>query len=72
MFARKDTRPPSSALLPFLFRGEGSPTKIDYRKKGTLVLTSLPDGHLLSPNSTCMPACEFFFLGRRTLDVRTL
>ena len=30
----------SSALLsPFL--GEGSPTKIDYRKKGTLVLTSL-------------------------------
>ena len=32
-------RSPSSALLPFL--GEGSPTKIDYREKGTLVLTSL-------------------------------
>ena len=26
-------------LHPFL--GEGSPTKIDYRKKGTLILTSL-------------------------------
>ena len=24
-----------------LFLGEGSPTKIDYRKKGTLALTSL-------------------------------
>ena len=33
------TRPPSSSLLPFF--GEGSPTKIDYRKKGTLILTSL-------------------------------
>ena len=31
----------SSALLPFLFWGEGSPTKIGYRKKGTLILTSL-------------------------------
>ena len=31
---------PSSALYPFF--GEGSPTKIDYRKKvGTLLLTSL-------------------------------
>ena len=29
------------ALLPFLFWGEGFPTKIDYRKKGTLILTSL-------------------------------
>ena len=28
------------ALLP-TFLGEGSPTKIDYRKKGTLILTSL-------------------------------
>ena len=34
------SRSPSSALLPF-FGGEGSPTKIDYRKKGTLTLTSL-------------------------------
>ena len=33
-------RSPSTALLsPFL--GEGSPTNIDYRKKGTLSLTSL-------------------------------
>ena len=29
----------SSALLPFL--GEGSPIKIDYRKKDILILTSL-------------------------------
>ena len=29
------------ALSPILFWGEGSPTKIDYRKKGTLLLTSL-------------------------------
>ena len=28
-----------SALFPFL--GEGSPTKLDYKKKGTLILTSL-------------------------------
>ena len=28
-----------SALFPFF--GEGSPTKIDYRRKGTLILTSL-------------------------------
>ena len=28
--------------MPFYhFLGEGSPTKIDYRKKGTLILTSL-------------------------------
>ena len=28
--------------MPFyLFLGEGAPTKIDYRKKGTLILTSL-------------------------------
>ena len=33
---RPKTRSPSSALLPFLW-GEGSPTKIDYRKKDTLV-----------------------------------
>ena len=29
-----ETRSPSSALLPFLF-WEGSPTTVDYRKKGT-------------------------------------
>ena len=32
--------PPRSALLP-LFWGEGCPTKIDYRTKGTLTLTDL-------------------------------
>ena len=30
-----------SALLPFLFLGEGSPTELDYRKKGTLTRTAL-------------------------------
>ena len=34
-----EARSPSSALLPTFF-GEGSPTKIDYRKKGTLIPTS--------------------------------
>ena len=34
------TRPPSSGLLPF-FWGEGSPTKIDYSKSGTLIVSSL-------------------------------
>ena len=29
------------ALPSYPFLGEGSPTKIDYRKKGTLILTSL-------------------------------
>ena len=33
------TRSPSGVLLPFL--GEGSPTNIDYRKTGILILTSL-------------------------------
>ena len=31
--------PPVMPFYPFL--GEGSPTKIDYRKKGTLILTFL-------------------------------
>ena len=31
-----------SPVVPFYpFLGEGSPTKIDYRKKGALILTSL-------------------------------
>ena len=37
-----DSRSPSSALLPCV--GEGSPTKIDYRKKGTINYSSLPTG----------------------------
>ena len=36
-----ESRSPSSALSPTFFGGEGSPTKIDCRNKGTLVLTSL-------------------------------
>ena len=34
------TRSPRSTLLP-VFGWEGSPTKIDYRKEGALILTSL-------------------------------
>ena len=33
------SRSPGSALLPFL--REGSPTKVDYRNKGTLILSAL-------------------------------
>ena len=33
--------PPVVPLYPFF--GEGSPAKIDYRKKGTLILTSLQE-----------------------------
>ena len=48
------SRSPSSALVRFLFWGEGSPTKIDDRKKGTLILTSLLEDmvvkhHLFGP-----------------------
>ena len=38
VFLGSEVGDPSSALLPFL--GEGPPTKIDYRKKGALILTS--------------------------------
>ena len=38
----KDVGPPAiGALLHRFFLGEGSPTEIDYRKKGTLILASL-------------------------------
>ena len=37
----KQPRSPSSALSHPFFGWEGSPAKIDYRKKGTLILTSL-------------------------------
>ena len=33
--------PQLGALLPLLFWGEGSPTKVDYSKKATLIQTSL-------------------------------
>ena len=33
--------PPKVPFYRFFFGWEGSPTKIDYRKKGTLLLTSL-------------------------------
>ena len=42
-------RSPSGALLPTFFFGEGSPTKLDYRKNGALVPTSLPED-LGAPN----------------------
>ena len=32
--------PPVVPFYPFSFLGEGSPTKTDYRRKGTLILTS--------------------------------
>ena len=41
VFGSMYSRSPTSALLP-TFWGEGSPTKTDYRKKGTLILASLP------------------------------
>ena len=37
--------PPEVPFYPFL--GEGSPTNIDYRKKGTLILTSLLEDPVL-------------------------
>ena len=45
----------SSALCPFL--GEGSAPKIDHRKKGTLILTSLLEdlGLLTCPNTQVFP-----------------
>ena len=42
------SRSPSSALLPFL-GVEGSPTKTDYRKKGTLILTSPLEDPVICP-----------------------
>ena len=41
-FSRCGLGPPAiGALLPFLFCVLGSPAKIDYRKEGTLTLTTL-------------------------------
>ena len=55
------SRSPSSALFP-LFWGEGSPTKIDYRKKGTLIPTSLLEDLVLvlsnQPNRGTEPQKE--------------
>ena len=45
------TRSPSSAVSHPFFGWEGSPTKIDYRKKGTLVLTSLLEDLAYIPES---------------------
>ena len=40
----KSLGPPARCpSLPFLFGWEGSPSKIDYRKNGTLILSSLPE-----------------------------
>ena len=46
------TRSPSSALLWFFFGWEGSPSKTNYTKKGTLILTSLLE-ELSMYNFTC-------------------
>ena len=40
--------PPAIGALS-LFWGEGSPTKVDYRKKGILILTSLLEDLVLVP-----------------------
>ena len=40
---------PARCPLTNFFGWEGSPTKIDYRKKGTLILASLLEG-LVMPN----------------------
>ena len=53
------TRSPS-ALLPFS-GWEGSPTKIDYRKKGTLILTSLLEDLMRSCGSPPIVRGEFHF-----------
>ena len=50
-FRRKLPRSPSSALCTN-FLGEGSPTKIDYRTKGTLILTSLLEDLASLQNTT--------------------
>ena len=39
MYLESKSRSPSSSLSPFL--GQGSPTKIDYRRKGAFIQTSL-------------------------------
>ena len=53
-------RSTSIALLPFLGR-EGSPTKTDYSKKGSLILTSLLEDLVLLENFLC-PLCELLQL----------
>ena len=41
--------------MPFhSFLGEGSPTKIDYRKKGALILTSLLENLGMYSTETCL------------------
>ena len=48
-----NARSPSSALLPFRFWGEGSPTKIDYRRKkrGYPYSTSLLEDLVMLPRA---------------------
>ena len=52
---------PSFALLP-TFLGEGSPTKIDYRHRGTLILTSLLED-LVVLDCYCVRSLDINFLG---------
>ena len=72
-FAEMNSRSPSSALLPFLFLEEGSPIKTDYRKKGTLIITTLLEDLVfvlvllvLKESITAGKMCFlFFFFGGR-------
>ena len=41
--------PPVVSTFTVSFLGEGSPTNIDHRKKGTLILTSLPEDLAVVP-----------------------
>ena len=51
------SRSPSSALShPFL--GEGSPARIDYRKKGTLILTSLLEDLVVKRTKQIVVPCS--------------
>ena len=53
----KQVGPPVVPVLT-LCLGEGSPTKIDHRKKGALILASLVD---LETSSTYRSICPVFF-----------
>ena len=63
------TRFPSSALLsPFL--GEGSPTKINVQKKGTLVLTSLREDLVKVNQQRVAFLCSAFVGGGNRSTIR--
>ena len=58
-------------MLSYSFLGEGSPTKIDYRKKGTLILTSLLEDLVKrQPSSSARVARRFSSFGGSDLELR--